>query len=236
MLLRRYILAAAAASPLILSGCVATSKEMADLRDDIYQLQLKLNEMQKNQADLSSKMDSVSTKMTGLNSQLEDNQNRMSLLGQRLDDVDSNMSQRMSKLSEQLSGQALTASPPPSEIYKLAYGDFSRGKYDLAVAGFSTYLDKFPSGELAPQAQYYLGECYYAQNEWAKAAAQFALVEKNYPRNGSVPAARLKTALALEQAGKASESKKILQKLVKEFPDSPEAATAAEKLNPSSSK
>ncbi|MFH1367681.1 MAG: tol-pal system protein YbgF [Elusimicrobiota bacterium] len=216
-----------------LTGCVATTNEIADLRDDIYQLQLKLNDMQKNQADLSVKMDAVSGKMSALNSELEDNQNRMSVLGTRLDDVDSNLSQKMNKLSEQMSGQALTVSPPPSEIYKLAYGDFSRGKYDLSITGFRAYLDKFPSGELASQAQYYLGECYYAQNNWEKAAQEFGSVEKKYPKSGVVPAARLKNALALGQSGKAGESRAMLETLIKDFPESPEAYSAKEKISPS---
>jgi tol-pal system protein YbgF len=236
MLSRKYGFACLFLFTFVLAGCIATSNEMTGLRDDMYQLQLKLNDMQKNQADLSTKMDQVSSKMGGLNSQLEDNQNKMSLLGQRLDDVDSSLSQKMNKLSEQLSGQALQTAPTPSDIYKLAYGDFSRGKYDLATVGFRTYLDKFPSGELAPQAQYYLGECYYSQAEWQDSAREFALVEKNYPKSSSVPAARLKTALALEQSGKLADSQQMLGKLIKDFPDTPEASSAREKLKSSPGK
>jgi len=214
-----------------LSGCLATSQEMVDLHDDIYQLQLKLNEVQRNQADLSSKMDNLSTQLGPLNSQLQETTNRMSLLGQRLDDVESNMSQRMNKLSEQLSGTALTVPPPPSEMYRLAYSDFSSGKYDIAIVGFKAYLDKYPAGELANLAQYYLGECYYSQSSWQNAYAQFDLVEKNYAASSSVPPARLKKALCLELLGKVKDSRELLARLVKDFPNSPEAATAREKLN-----
>lgn len=224
------------ASSIFLSGCLATTKEMTDLRDDIYQLQLKLNDMQKNQAELSAKMDTVSNKMVALNSNLEDNQNSMSTLAQRMDDVDANLSQKMNKLSEQMSGQALTVSPPPSELYKMAYGDFSRGKYDLAIVGFRAYLDKYSTGELAPQAQYYLGECYFSLNDWAKSAVEFSNVEKNYPKAQAVPSARLKNGLVLEKLGKKDESRKALEELIKDFPDSPEAYTAQEKLKPSNAK
>lgn len=223
-------------SSAFLAGCVATTKEISDLRDDIYQLQLKLDSMQKNQADLSAKMDTVAGKMGALDASLEDNQNKMSMLGQRMDDVDSNLSQKMNKLSEQMSGQALTVAPPPSELYRIAYSDFSRGKYDLAGVGFRAYLDKFPSGELAPQAQYYLGECFFSQNEWQKSYEEFAKVEKNYPKAPQVPGARLKCALSLEQGGKDADAKKLLQSILKDFPESPEAYTAQEKLKPSGDK
>lgn len=212
-----------------LSGCVA-SGELTGLRDDMHEMQVKLNELQRNQADISAKMDTISSGMGPLTSELQETQNRMSLLGQRLDDVESNISQRVSKLSENLGTQAASAAPSPSEIYRIAYSDFSRGKYDLAVTGFRSYLEKFPQGELASQAQYYLGECYYSQSNWDKALEEFALVEKNYPRSDSVPPARLKEGLCLELLGKIRESNNTLKSLVKDFPNSPEAFTAQEKL------
>jgi tol-pal system protein YbgF len=175
-------------------------------------------------------MDTVSTGMSSLTSELQETQNRMSLMGQRLDDVESNISQRVNKLSEQMSGQPLTVAPPPSEIYRIAYSDFSRGKYDLAITGFRSYLEKNPQGELAAQAQYYLGECYYSQTEWEKALNEFSLVEKNYPNSEPVPSARLKQALCLEQLGNYKESLRVMKTLVKDYPSSPEAYTAEEKL------
>ncbi|MHB9155250.1 MAG: tol-pal system protein YbgF [Endomicrobiales bacterium] len=213
-----------------ISGCVATSGEIGGLRDDIHELQLKLNELHRNQADLSSKMDNLGSTMGPLTSQLTETQNRMSLLGQRLDDLESNLGQRMSKLTEHLSDSSLSVSPPPSEVYRIAYSDFSRGKYDLAIVGFKSYLDKYPQGELGGQAQYYLGECYYSQNKWDTALAQFEKVEKSYPYGESVPAARLKRALCLELLGRGKEGRELLRAVVKDYPNTTEAFTAQEKL------
>jgi tol-pal system protein YbgF len=217
---------------LSLNGCLATSTEVKDLREDIYQLQLKLNEVQTNQADISTKMDTVSTDMNSLNFQLQETQNRMSLLSQRLDDVESGMSQRMDKLFEQLSGSALSIAPPPSELYNLAYSDFSKGRYDLAIVGFKTYLEKYPQGELAAQAQYYIGESYYSQSQWQKAFEEYKNVDTNYNQSDIVPAARLKSALCLKQLGKKAESGQILDSLIKDFPNSSEAFTAKEQKAP----
>jgi tol-pal system protein YbgF len=213
-----------------LSGCLATSSEIMGLRDDMHEFQVKMNELQRNQADLSAKMDTMTTAMKPLSYELQETQSRMSLLGQRLDDVESNIAQRVNKLSEQMSGSSLSVAPPPSELYRLAYSDFSRGKYDLAVVGFKTYLEKYPQGELASQAQYYLGECYYSQNDWEQALNEFELVEKTYAKSNSVPAARLKRALCLELMGQTTESREAFMSLVKDYPDSPEAFTAQEKI------
>jgi tol-pal system protein YbgF len=218
-----------------LNGCLATSTEIKDLRDDIYQLQLKLNEVQSNQADIASKMDTLSTDMGSLNFELQETQNRMSLLSQRLDDVESGISQRMNKLFEQLSGTALSISPPPSELYNLAYSDFSKGRYDLAIVGFKSYLEKYPQGELAAQAQYYIGESYYSQSQWQNALDAFKAVDANFVQSDMVPAARLKSALSLKQLGKSKESTRVLESLIKDFPSSSEAFAAKEQLSTSPS-
>jgi TolA-binding protein len=180
---------------LTLTGCFATSQQMTDLRDDITRLQGRLNEMQQNQADLSVKMDSVASNMDKLSFELNGAQNRMSVLGQRMDDMNNNLSQRMGKLSEQLSGGApMSVAPAPSQLYQQAYSDFSRGKYALAVTGFTDYLQQYPDTELSPQAQYYLGESWYAQEDWQKALDAFSQVEVKYPKSSSVSPARLKEA------------------------------------------
>jgi tol-pal system protein YbgF len=142
----------------------------------------------------------------------------------------------MNKLSEQLSGSALKVPPPPSEVYRLAYSDFSSGKYNIASVGFKNYLDKYPQGELASQAQYYLGECYYSQNNFQAAYEQYDLVEKNYPKSDSAPSARLKKSLCLELLGKVQEGRGLMATIIKDFPNSTEAATAREKLNSANGK
>lgn len=210
------------------SGCIATSREYVDLKDEIYQLQLKLNEVQKNQADLSAKMDTLTVSMDALNAELVETQNSMSLLGQRLEDVESNLTRRINNVSD--TGSSSSASPAPSKVYQLAYSDFSRGKYELAMVGFKSYLEEYPNGELSDQAQYYLGECYYSQGKWQEASDEFELVEKKYNNPRSVPAARLKRALSLEQLDKKEEAKKVLEDLIKDFPNSPESYTAKDKL------
>lgn len=220
----------------IFSGCVATSREMVDLKEDIYQLQVKLNEVQKNQADLSAKMDIVASSMDALTAELLETQGSMSLLSQRIDDVESNLSRKMSRISNgSASGKSdynhsALSSPSPSKIYQLAYSDFSSGKYDLAIVGFRSYIDDYPNGELAHQAQYYLAECYYAQNSWDKAFSEFKKVEQYYPSSDLKAASRLKQAFCMDQMDKVEEYQDLLESVVKDFPKSPEAFTAKEKL------
>ena len=212
------------------SGCIATSREMINLRDDISQLQGKINDLQQNQADLSVKMDYLVSKLDPLSAQLQETQSRMVLLGQRLDDMESGMTTRMNMLSEKMSGSALPATPSPSQMYQAAYADYSAAKYELAAKGFAMYLGKYPASEMAPNAQYYLGECYFSQKDLENSLQSFQGVQKRYPKSSFIPAAMLKEGLTLELMGKATDASHTLGALVKAYPGSPEASIAREKI------
>ena len=48
----------------------------------------------------------------------------------------------------------------PSQVFNLAYQDYLKGYYDLALSAFRQFIVDFPESSMAPQAYYYLGECY----------------------------------------------------------------------------
>ncbi|MDH4101145.1 MAG: tol-pal system protein YbgF, partial [Nitrospirota bacterium] len=118
----------------------------------------------------------------------------------------------------------------PSEIYQKAYGDFSRGNYDLAITGFEEFLSDFPDAMLAPNAQYWLGECYYSRKEFDKAIVEFDKVIKNYQGAIKVPSAYLKKGFSMDALGNREAAKAQYRKIVDAYPLAPEAAIAKEKL------
>ena len=79
------------------------------------------------------------------------------------------------------------AMPPISAdtLYQNALRDFTSGKYDLAQQEFSDYIKNFPSNDLASNAQFYLGEISYAQNDFKGAIASYDNVLANYPKASS---------------------------------------------------
>jgi len=226
----RYIFGLTFISLFLFSGCIATSTEVSGLREDIYKLQLKINELQTNQADVSNKTESFSRKLDILGSNLKETQNRMSSLGQKLDDVDANFSQRLDKLFEQLSGSTLSIAPSPSALYNLAYGDYSNGKYDLAITGFETYLGKYPDAELSDKASYYLADSYYSKESFEDAIIKFEFFLNNKTNIELSPSVLYKLAYCYERVGNGEKSKILLKQLHSEFPDSQEAKMSAQKV------
>lgn len=123
--------------------------------------------------------------------------------------------------------------PDPNQLYDQASQDLTQGRYGLALQGFREFVARFPTAELADNAQYGLGESFFAQSSFDSAAAEYAKVEKLYPQGDRVPAALYKLALTQEKLGQAAASRKTLESLVKRFPLSGEAQLARERLGQS---
>ena len=67
----------------------------------------------------------------------------------------------------------------PTELYLKAFADYAAGRYQPAIEGFSAFVDSYPGNDYAGNAQYWLGECYYALQDYQQAVREF---EKDRPR------------------------------------------------------
>ncbi len=95
----------------------------------------------------------------------------------------------------------------------LKYGDSA-----LAEQNFQLILNKYPSNTLAGNAQYWLGEVYYKEKNFAKAAVAFGKGYESY-KNGNKGADSLyKLGLSMSQLGKKSEACLAFKNLPTEFP------------------
>lgn len=116
-------------------------------------------------------------------------------------------------------------------IYDNAYLDLNRGNYSLALLGFRDYLNKSPDSELADNAQYWIGECHYAQRDFMRAIEELSRVEQAYPLGDKVPAALLKIAYSYLQLEDREAAKSTLRDLINRYPTLEEADQARTKLS-----
>jgi tol-pal system protein YbgF len=100
----------------------------------------------------------------------------------------------------------------------------------MALTGFRDFLSRYPSSELADNARYGVGECFFAQSKFDSAAVEYSRVATDYPDGDKVPAALYKLALSEDKLGKTDAAKKTFQDLIKRFPDSGEAQLARDRL------
>jgi tol-pal system protein YbgF len=115
-------------------------------------------------------------------------------------------------------------------LYQNALRDFTTGKYDLARQEFGDYVLKFPTTDLASNAQFYLGEISYAQGDYKDAIAQYNQVLANYPQSYKLAAALLKKGFAELELGMKATGSKDLREVQRRFPSSDEARRAQAKL------
>jgi tol-pal system protein YbgF len=115
-------------------------------------------------------------------------------------------------------------------LYDQGALDLTQGRYGLALASFRGFVEQFPRHELADNARYGAGECFFAMGGYDSAAVEYAHVERDFPQGDKVPAALYKLALSYERLGQTGKAQETLQALVKRFPHSGEAQLARERL------
>jgi tol-pal system protein YbgF len=116
-----------------------------------------------------------------------------------------------------------------SAIYKSGLDLMGEGKYTEAQGAFADFIRKFPQSDLADNAQYWIGECFYSQKNFKEAEVAFKSVRDHFPFGNKVPDAIYKEALCQRQMGEEEKAKATLKQLVADYPDSEAAAKVKDK-------
>jgi tol-pal system protein YbgF len=108
----------------------------------------------------------------------------------------------LGKLEQSPSGTTTTAASDPTAQYEQAFSLLRDRKYDDAEKDFTAFLAQNPDSNLAANAQYWLGETFYARNNFERAARVFAESYQKYPKGPKGPDSLLKLAMSLAGMGK----------------------------------
>jgi tol-pal system protein YbgF len=219
--------------------------------DSVNKLGGEMNSLQKSvqevQANTGARIDTMTQQTQGLSDNLQDVQARVGKLSQQLTDVQN----LLQSIDARVSGGSTTApaaangpaanpdagAPPAAmppisadTLYQNGLRDMTGGNYELARQEFSDYIKHFPSNDLAGNAQFYLGEIAYAQNDFKGAIASYDTVLANYPRSFKVDASLLKKGTAELELGMKASGIRDLRELVRRSPTSDEGKRAQAKL------
>jgi tol-pal system protein YbgF len=118
----------------------------------------------------------------------------------------------------------------PKEVYNMAYSDYRKGNFELAIDGFKMYREQFPESPLVDNSLYWIGECYFSQEKYAEAIEQFNELLLNYPRGDRIPAAYLKKGISLMELRKKEESLIVFKLLISKYPLEEETKIAQQKI------
>jgi tol-pal system protein YbgF len=107
------------------------------------------------------------------------------------------------------------------------YGRYQRAlslvrsrKYSQAAAIFQAMLAENPQGRLAPNARYWLGECYYARGDFAQAMNEFQTGYRDYPASAKAPDFLLKLSYSQSRLGDGPGAMETMRVLLEMYPGS----------------
>ena len=124
---------------------------------------------------------------------------------------------------EPATASASSILPPGKEIeqYRFAIGELRQARYDRAAEAFQEFLRRHPKGRFAGNAYYWLGETYYAQQNYRLAAIRFADGFKKFPKHPKAPDNLLKLGMSMAHLKKTEEACKTLAELKRRYPSAP---------------
>jgi tol-pal system protein YbgF len=130
-------------------------------------------------------------------------------------------------------GPQLATLPPsarPQDEFDLAYGYVLHKDYGLAVQAFRDFLRKYPEERLVPDAQYWLGDALYQQQQYREAAESFLAVSTKYEHSGKAPDALLKLGQSLAALHQKEAACATLAQVGRKYPKSSAKRGAEQEL------
>jgi tol-pal system protein YbgF len=117
-------------------------------------------------------------------------------------------------------GQVATLPPTdsPKDNYDLAYGYILRKDYALAEDGFRSFLRRYPSDRMAPEAQYWLGESLFQRQRYRDAAETFLNVSTKFESTAKAPDALLRLGQSLAALGEKEAACASFGEVLRKYP------------------
>ncbi len=208
----------------------------SQLRREIDTLKKSLSEMElanrQAKADLTTQIDEVRQKLDALQNLLQDTNYRISDLNQRSPSGDAfqqNVKNTATPGDTSATPQTFRVDTA-RELYNTAYRDLIRGNYQLALSGFREFVRQHPSSDLIDNAQYWIGEVFYAQGRYSNAIEEFEKVVRKHRNSDKSASALLKIGYAYFNINEIEQGKIYLEEVVQQHPDSEEANLAKGRL------
>jgi tol-pal system protein YbgF len=144
-------------------------------------------------------------------------------------DLDARM-RKLEPLSVTIDGQTAQVDPNEQRTYDAAMATFKGGDYKGAAGTLAEFVRRYPQSGYAANAQYWLGNAYYAQRDYKNAIAAQEVVVSTYRDSAKAPDAMLNIASSYTELKDKKNAKKALQDLVAKYPDSSAAQAAKDRL------
>lgn len=184
---------------------------------------------------VEDRLNQLQQSLTMLTGQVEQLQYRNQQLQQQLEKMQADYEYRLDQMEKGRPGgaprpppgqtAAAPAATPPAaagaggeQLYNEAFKKLQDGDYAGAERGFKSFLQSNPRHSLAGNAQYWLGETYYARRDYQNAMGAFAEGYKTYKTSPKGPDNLLKLGVTLAVLGRQADACAVFAKFSQDYP------------------
>lgn len=195
--------------------------------------------------NLYSQLASLQTEVQTLRGDIETLQYQLEQANSRQKDLYLDMDQRLQRIETAtpsgtspgvLEGGTLGQGQLPvpggsdRENYQAAFELIKQGRYDQAAIALNQFMVAFPQSDLSDNAQYWLAETHYVDQDFEAALAGFERVLERYPGSRKIPDALLKIGYCNIELERPTAAEQALRQVVGQYPDSSAARLASQRL------
>lgn len=185
-------------------------------------------------ANLGAKLDQMASEFQGLKEAVNDMNARMNRLQAQVVDLGNQIKVMASPPAPPPPTDSGTPVPPPgmtaTGLYESARRDQLSGNLDLALQEYADYLKYYGNTDLAPNAQYQIGEILYSRGELEAAMQAFDAVIEKFPDNNKTLDARYMKGMTLIKMKQPTKAAQEFRALIKVAPNSDQATKAKARL------
>ena len=208
-----------------------SNADMTVLKDRIQQLNGRTEELQKDLAALHKTTKSKDEEMAErLNRAIFKISFVENFLGIGKKDAAADAAEKGNRSANGRQKDVLNGKSERESLYAAAYETFKEGKYEKARTDFQNFLKLHPRSEYSGNAQFWIGECYYNEQQYEKAILEYEKVVTTFPKGNKVPYALLKQGLSFQQLGDKTSARLFLQQVIRDYPNTNQARVARSKL------
>jgi tol-pal system protein YbgF len=131
----------------------------------------------------------------------------------------------------EVSTEEKPADPQKAEaVYQRAFKLLKESQYEQAQKAFKAFLSDYPDSPFSDNAQYWLGESNYVMQKYDIAINEYQTLLNTFPDSKKVSHALLKIGYSYAELGNATDAKKTLTEVMKQYPGTTAARLADERL------
>lgn len=252
------LLLATLGTAVLLAACTP-SREIVRLQDAQTETRTKTEQqvesLRRNQADMATRLESMQFELQRLTGKFEESRFREEKEGKESSETRETQKREIKDLKDEVArlkdrltavetslatqkglpaeGKAAAAAERPRDattLYREGIEEHRAGNYEKARERFKAYIRSNPKGDLAGNAQFWIGETFYSQGDYENAILAYEELASRHPKSDKLPAALLKEGLSFLELKDNTNAKLLLNRLIKKYPRSDEAKLAQRKI------